>query len=557
MANKIMHTDPVPSKDNPAPTPPRWINGGLIAAALLALGAAGAALYVGWSKNTHNHGLIADLSYNLGGREVREHCTTCHVEGGLPSPGPNAAAEPHPDISPHVVENLGCTGCHLGEGMAMDRALSHGLPGLGARQVLTGRDVQGRCYACHLLDATPLAGAERPWQGYQLFREKACGLCHHIGGLATGGHFGPDLSHIGSQLGLEQLHTAIRDPRSDPPNSIMPRFPLSRSQVRDLAWFLKSRVADPYYATPMQVQAGKIRLPEVSLVPDDVDLLPDEDLLYRGKCLACHQFRDEDGYIAPDLTYAGRMRSEEFIREFLERPTRLIPGAIMPPSPLDAQKRDTLATFLAREATSEPEHPHAKHLYMHLCQRCHAADGGGHGPIEPNLATFPRAFSGNAEFYRRSDDERLVRSVERGIAGTSMPPYADVIDKAAREDLLDLIFAAFIGIERQDKTPLPLLPTRPQELSAPQQTDALYARHCLRCHGRTGSGKGPEYLDHLPRPRNLTNRPYFAAQSDEQVARAIADGVSGTAMDAFRDRLQDRHIWDLVDRVRTLSGGEP
>ena len=534
-------------------SPPRWITPGLIAAALFACAAAGATWLYAGHKNAHHGDMIADRTYNLGGREVREHCTTCHVEGGPVSADPQAAMH-HPDIAPHSLESLGCTSCHLGEGMALDSKLSHGQTGLGGRQVLSGQEVQGRCYACHKLN--PLEGAERPWQGYELFRQKACSLCHPLDGIPNIGHFGPDLSRIGSQLGLDRLLSAIRDPRSDPPNSIMPRFPLSRSQARDVSLSLKSRVADPLYATPMQIQAGLIQWPEVPLVPENADLRPEEDLLYHGQCLACHKFGDEDGYIAPDLTHIGRMRAQKFIRDFLDRPQRLIPGAIMPPSPLDTQERDALTAFLMREASIH-EHTQGKNLYMHQCQRCHAADGGGKGPIEPNLATFPRAFSDNADFFRRADDERLRRSVSQGIAGTSMPPYGDLLAEAAREELLDLIFTAFIGIERTDKITLLPLPPRPPRWSTTEEIDALYANNCRLCHGRTGTGKGPEYLGYLPRPRNLTNTPYFSARSDEQIARAIADGVPGTAMPAFRDHLKPQQLWDLVARVRALSGGVP
>ena len=543
------------SSDAPA-HPPRWITPGLIVAALLACGAALAAWHAGWQKHAHQDGLIADLTYNLGGRDVREHCTTCHVDGGPVRRDPaSGVAETHPDISPHAPEKLGCTGCHLGEGMALDARLSHGLAGPGGRQVLSGRDVQGRCYACHAL--APLPGAEAPWRGYQLFRQKACGLCHHVAGMGAGGHFGPDLSTVGSQLNLEQLRVAVRDPRLAPPNSIMPRFPLSRGQVRDIAWFLKSRVDDPLYATPMQIQAGLIRLPEVPLIPEDFAGRPDEQLLFTGKCLACHQFGEEDGYIAPDLTYIGRMRPPEFIREFLENPHRLIPGAIMPPSPLDQAQRNALSDFLAWEAIDQPEHSEPKHLYMHLCQRCHAADGGGRGTIEPNLTNFPRAFAGNTEFYRRSSDERLIRSVGRGIPGTSMPPYGQLLDGESQEALMDLIFTAFIGVEGRDKAVLASLPARPMEIAPTQERHALYTGNCLHCHGRAGTGKGPEYLDHLPRPRNLTNRPYFAARTDEQIARAVFDGVAGTAMPAFRDHLRPAQLWGMVEEVRQLSGGRP
>ena len=555
---------------NSSAIPPRWITPGLIAAALFAAFMTATAWFAAGPRHVHHHDMIADLTFNLGGREVREHCTACHVEGGPATVhGDSQAGTPHPDIDPHSVEVLGCTSCHLGEGMAMDIKLSHGQGGLGARQVLSGTEVQGRCYACHVL--APLDGAERPWQGYHLFRQRACSLCHYLDGLGTGGHFGPELSRVGSQLGLEQLVTAIRDPRSEPPNSIMPRFPLSRGQARDLSLFLKSRVADPLYATPMQIQAGKVKLPDIPLLPEDVELLPGEDLLYRGKCLACHKFGEEDGYIAPDLTHIGLMRSAEFIREFLERPNRLIPGAIMPPSPLDTLERDALTSFLVHESTAHDaaahdtaahevavnEHSQVRQLYMHQCQRCHAADGSGRCPIEPNLATFPRALTDNGEFFRQIEDQRLQRSIERGIAGTSMPPYGDLIEEAAREELLDLLFTAFIGIDRHEKVALPPLPPLPQHLSDPEQTDGVYAKNCHICHGRTGTGKGPEYLQYLPRPRNLTNTPYFSALSDEHIARAIAHGVPGTAMPGFRDHLQAQQIWDLVARVRALSGEHP
>ncbi|WP_305045588.1 c-type cytochrome [Geoalkalibacter sp.] len=535
------------SPDNNRP-PPRWINIGLGLAALFALGAALLAISAGLRHPSRHEGPIADLTFNLGGREVREHCTTCHLDGGPPH-----TALPHPDIAPHSPETLGCTGCHLGEGMALDERLSHGRFGRGARQVLSGRDVQGRCYACHQL--APLEGAERSWQGYVLFQEKACDLCHRLDG--AGGNFGPDLSRIGSQLGLEALHEAIRDPRLEPPNSIMPRFPLSRGEIRDLAWFLKSRVADPLYATPMQVQAGLVRLPEIALVPDDVELQPGEELLYRGKCLACHKFGEEDGNLAPDLSSLGLMRAPEFIRGFLESPHRLIPGAIMPPSPLDEAQRTNLSTFLAEEATAHAHHVQTRQLYMHLCQRCHAADGTGRGPIEPNLATFPRAFAGNAEFFHRAPDQRLRKSLEQGIPGTSMPPYGKLLEEPRREELLDLLFAAFIGIERGDKRSLAGIPPRPERVASPERADALYAVHCLRCHGRGGTGKGPEYLQHLPRPRNLTNRPYFAAQDDEGIARAIVHGIAGTAMPPVGEKLDAAEIWGLVARIRQWSGGAP
>ncbi len=541
----------------PETTPPRWITPFLLVASVALCLTTLAALWTGWKKAPDHHGgPVADITVNLGGQPVREHCTSCHVAGGRVSP----ENPPHPDIAPHSIESLGCTGCHLGEGMALDERISHGLPGFGARQVLKGKDLQGSCFRCHRVSSLP--GAEKAWRGYLLFREKACDGCHHIDGLDQGGRFGPDLSALGSKRGLDRIVEAIRDPRKDPPNSIMPRFPLSRGEVTGLAYFLKSRVEDPFHATPMQVRAGQVPLPEIPFPTAPRDEEQGADLLARVRCLACHLFGEEDGRIAPDLSYIGAQRPAEYIETFLENPARLIPGAIMPPLPMKAEERRSLLELLAREAvgpvqthgvhgtTPEP----AKDLYMALCQRCHAAAGDGHGPIAPNLAVFPRPFTGNVDFFRRAPDERLRAGLEKGVSGTSMPPYGNLLSQKEREMVLDLVFAAFVGTTRADKAALEPLPVRPATLPPPNRIAKLFIERCSRCHGRAGTGRGEEAAKHLTRPRNLGNAPYFAARGDDDLARAVADGVPGTAMPAFREILSPGDLWGLVDGVRSMSG---
>lgn len=538
----------------PGPEEPIWINRFLLAAAALACMAALAALWSGHQQGAHRHQkLIADITVNLGGRPVREHCTTCHPGGSRPISIDTGQA--HPEISPHSPEKLGCTGCHLGEGMALDETISHGLPGLGARSVLTGKGLQASCYTCHELQ--PLAGAEQAWKGYRLFIDKACDTCHHVAGLGRGGRYGPDLSAVGSHLGLAQLEEATREPKLAPANSIMPRFPLSRGQAAQIGYFLKSRVRTPFYATPMEIRAGRVSLPALPVAAG-------ESPLQRQRCLACHSFRDEDGRIAPDLTWIAALRPPPYLETFLTAPARLIPGAIMPEIPMSPAERKELFSYLLAEAAGPfgeadgaagpgaPPEVTAKNRYMALCRRCHAASGDGFGPIQPNLANFPRAFAGNAEFFRRSSDERLVRSLADGVAGTSMPPFGRLLDAQGRERLLDLLFSAFVGVPRHDKATLPPLPARPSTLPEEMGED-LYAKRCSRCHGIAGTGTGPEHLRYLPRPRNLTNRPYFSTLADERIAQAIRDGIPGTAMPPFGDS----GLWALVQEVRALSGAPP
>jgi hypothetical protein len=57
-------------------------------------------------------------------------------------------------------------------------------------------------------------------------------------------------------VGLESIQEALRNPKANLPDSIMLRFPPSKGQTQKIAYFLKNRVKDPFYATPMQIQAG-------------------------------------------------------------------------------------------------------------------------------------------------------------------------------------------------------------------------------------------------------------------------------------------------------------
>ncbi|BCR05084.1 c-type cytochrome [Desulfuromonas versatilis] len=536
------------------PDIPRWINPLLVLAALALLTVVVAALALERRGGHHPDRQIADITVNLAGSTVREHCTTCHPGGALHpahDQAGNDSARKHPDIAPHSIDTLGCTGCHLGEGMAMDQVLSHGLPGgLGARQVLKGKQLQASCFTCH--PVAPLAGAEKAWQGYQLFLSRACDSCHHIAGLQQGGRFGPDLSTIGSHLSLERIIEAIREPDADPVNTIMPRYPLSRGQTEKIAYFLKSRVAEPKFATPMQIQAGLVSLPPWQQVLAE-EIPAEATPLARNRCLACHQFGETDGRIAPDLTSIGALRSADYLKTYLAEPNRLVPGSTMPRVQFEEAQSKELLGFLAAQKGELAHQPDPKQLYMHLCQRCHAAAGDGRGLIQPNLANFPRAFAGNAEFFRSVPDPRIVESVRKGVAGTSMPPYEYLLKPQAIEAVIDLIYNAFVGVARDDKSTFAPLPEKPESLLSQDETDELFDRRCSACHGRAGTGRGPRHLEFLPRPRNLTNTPYFAALPNGRIARAIYDGVPGTGMASFRNELGAQELWSLVYRVREFS----
>lgn len=150
-----------------------------------------------------------------------------------------------------------------------------------------------------------------------MFSANACDTCHNVDGRA-GGRYGPDLSEVGSFLGLKQIQSAIEEPKADPENSIMPKFSLSPEQIKAVAYFLKSRIRESLRETPM---VKKMRIKEQARLPERAEQkipVSPPDLLRGKKCLACHKFDKEDGQIAPDLTYLAYMRKDDYIKIFLQ-----------------------------------------------------------------------------------------------------------------------------------------------------------------------------------------------------------------------------------------------
>ncbi|MEO1496685.1 MAG: cytochrome c [Planctomycetota bacterium] len=93
----------------------------------------------------------------------------------------------------------------------------------------------------------------------------------------------------------------------------------------------------------------------------------------------------------------------------------------------------------------------------------------------------------------------------------------------------------------------------------PGVTQGLYGRHCARCHGVTGDGRGPTALYQAPYPRDF--RPgvfkWKSTYRDAQptladLRRTLDHGVAGAAMPSFR-LLAEREREALAQYVAYLS----
>ncbi len=89
---------------------------------------------------------------------------------------------------------------------------------------------------------------------------------------------------------------------------------------------------------------------------------------------------------------------------------------------------------------------------------------------------------------------------------------------------------------------------------------AVYDKWCADCHGDGGAGDGPAAAYMLPRPRDFTLALYQIRTTasgqlptDADLRRAIDEGLPGTAMPGWRDRLSEAERRDVMAYLKTFS----
>lgn len=91
--------------------------------------------------------------------------------------------------------------------------------------------------------------------------------------------------------------------------------------------------------------------------------------------------------------------------------------------------------------------------------------------------------------------------------------------------------------------------------AAASDAPALWSQHCAFCHGedakaRTGPGRANKIPD-LTRPR------WQARHGDARIRAIVRDGIRGTKMKAFKDKLSAEEIDALVAHLRALAKADP
>lgn len=89
-------------------------------------------------------------------------------------------------------------------------------------------------------------------------------------------------------------------------------------------------------------------------------------------------------------------------------------------------------------------------------------------------------------------------------------------------------------------------------LSAIQKGERLYQRNCLRCHGVSLDGKGPDAASLSVPPAHFHT--YLSRLKDDtELEKAIKQGKRFLGMHNWEDTLTDEQVRDLIAYIRSAA----
>jgi cytochrome c2 len=247
---------------------------------------------------------------------ITDRCMTCHM--GVDNPKMTDVPQPyrtHPDIKPHTFNQLGCTVCHEGQGMATTKHAAHVMENLEgrfgsfdeqemgwSRPMLPLEYVQASCNKCHNVMEAPVPGAERLDTGWKIVQEKGCQTCHYI--VDSGAKQAPELSIVGTKFYNESGY-------SEAFHGV--RFGYLKESLRCPQANLSHEEAKNCKAT----------LPPVADMTNEKPLSGAE-LVKKYPCSNCHSFDTPNTVLGPSLYDVGKRKDEAYIRAKLLDPDKIV-----------------------------------------------------------------------------------------------------------------------------------------------------------------------------------------------------------------------------------------
>jgi mono/diheme cytochrome c family protein len=242
---------------------------------------------------------------------------------------------------------------------------------------------------------------------------------------------------------------------------------------------------------------------------------------------------------------------------------------------------------------------HGQQVYMLRCVQCHGVTGGGDGIAAVHLSPKPRDYRqgifkfASTPYGSKPRREDLLRTISRGIPGTSMPSFrlltkrelSDVVDYVlslthrgeletflaneakASDELEEDAFSDAAEIVRKrwhDARFQSIVLLTPEPDFTHEMVEAgmkkFQVEGCWKCHGADGRGASGAEVNvdswgHPSRAADLTSGMLRGGSTPADIYRRIYGGINGTRMPGFNTAFKDRPdaIWELVAYVMSVS----
>ncbi len=242
-----------------------------------------------------------------------------------------------------------------------------------------------------------------------------------------------------------------------------------------------------------------------------------------------------------------------------------------------------------------------QHVYEQRCRSCHGVSGDGAGEAAEYLNPRPRDYRRgifkftSTPYGARPRRDDLVRTLQRGIPGTSMPSFSRLtkrdldavvdyvlsltrrgeleqllaahaaaegeLDEETAQSLADVVTQRWISANDEVVEPATRMP-KMSATSIAQGAEIFQKRECFKCHGRNGRGGlaggievGEDSWGHKAAAADLTSGMLHGGQTPLDVYRRIYAGINGTPMPAFKEAFAEApdDVWHLTHYVLDLA----
>ena len=286
-----------------------------------------------------------------------DRCVTCHL--AINRPGFEKEAQPfrtHPRRevlladNAHPPDKFGCTGCHEGQGVAVNSvSQAHGEVHLWEFPLLRGAKAQSSCTSCHLNVQKFAEDAPLLSEGQRLFEQVGCTGCHLVKGYENIPKIAPSLMKISAKVDPSWMVRWIENPHKFRPRTRMPNFELKQDEALAIAsyiWSQSKEDGDKWskeHPMPGNVREG------------------DAGAAARGKqlvetigCKGCHGFADgefstplgKEKDLVPNLKDIAAKTGPQWIYHWIKDPRGFSPDTRMPSLRLSDEEAGAITTYL-------------------------------------------------------------------------------------------------------------------------------------------------------------------------------------------------------------------